>query len=49
MAEAHGVSKSTIGNLWRSHNLKLHRVKSFKLSRDPAFLVKLTDIIGCIR
>lgn len=49
MAEAQGVSKSTIinSNLWRSHNLTPHRVKSFKLSRDPTFLAKMTDAIGC--
>jgi hypothetical protein len=46
MAEAQGVSKSTISNLWRSHNLKPHRVKSFKLSRDPKFLEKMTDVVG---
>jgi len=46
MAEAQGVSKSTIRNLWRSHNLKPHRVKSCKLSRDPTFLAKMTDVIG---
>jgi transcriptional regulator with XRE-family HTH domain len=46
MAEAQGVSKSTISNLWRSHNLKPHRGKSFKLSRDPKFLEKMTDVVG---
>src|SRR5713226_236695 len=46
MAKSQGVSKSTISNIWRSHNLKPHRVKSFKLSRDPRFLEKLTDVIG---
>ena len=46
MAAAHGVSKSTISNIWRGHNLKPHRVKSFKLSRDPQFLEKLTDVVG---
>src|SRR5215510_15861715 len=34
MAERHGVSKSTISNIWRSHNLKPHRSETFKLSRD---------------
>src|SRR2546425_11023930 len=43
MAKSQGVSKSTISNIWRSHNLKPHRVKSFKLSRDPRFLEKLSD------
>jgi transposase len=46
LAAAQGVSKSTISNVWRSHNLKPHRVKSFKLSRDPQFLEKMTDVIG---
>ena len=40
------VSKSTISNIWRSHNLKPHRVKSFNLSRDTRFLEKLTDLVG---
>ena len=46
MAKSQGVSKSTISNIWRSHHLKPHRVKSFKLSRDPKFLEKLTDVVG---
>ena len=37
MAKHQGVSKSTVSNIWRSHNLKPHRVKTFKLSRDPSF------------
>ncbi len=46
MAKSQGVSKSTVSNIWRSHNLKPHRVKRFKLSRDPRFLEKLTDVVG---
>ncbi len=46
MAKRQGMSKSTISNIWRSHNLKPHRVKTFKLSRDPKFVEKLTDVIG---
>mgnify|MGYP003524841849 FL=1 len=38
MADSQGVSKSTVSNIWRSHNLKPHRVKRFKLSRDAYFL-----------
>ena len=41
-----GVSTSTVDNIWRSHSLKPHRVKTFKLSRDPHFLEKLTDVVG---
>jgi len=46
MAQAQGVSKSTVSNIWRSHQLKPHRTKSFKLSRDAQFLEKLTDVVG---
>lgn len=46
MATAQGLSKSTVSNVWRSHNIKPHRTKTFKLSRDPKFLEKLTDVIG---
>ncbi|HEV2732459.1 MAG TPA: IS630 family transposase [Terriglobales bacterium] len=46
MAKSQGLSKSTVSNIWRSHNLKPHRVKTFKLSRDPKFLEKLTDVVG---
>ena len=38
MAAAQKMSKSTVSNLWRSHNLKPHRSKTFKLFRDPRFL-----------
>jgi len=46
MAKHQQVSKSTVSNIWRSHNLKPHRVKGFKLSRDARFLEKLTDVVG---
>src|SRR5947207_7793756 len=46
MAQAQGVSKSTVSTIWRSHNLKPHRLKSFKLSRDARFMEKLTDVVG---
>jgi hypothetical protein len=50
MAEAQDVSKSTVNNIWQGHNLKPHRVKTFKLSRDAKFLEKLnTGESGCIR
>jgi transposase len=46
MAEVQGMSKSTVNNIWQSHNLKPHRGETFKLSRDPQFLEKLTDVVG---
>jgi transposase len=46
LAKEQGVSKATINRIWRSHQLKPHRTKGFKLSRDPRFLEKLTDVVG---
>lgn len=46
MAQAQGVGKSLVSAIWRSHNLKPHRVKKFKLSRDARFMEKLTDVVG---
>jgi len=46
MASAQGVSKNTVNRLWQLHNLKPHLHKRFKLSTDPKFLEKLTDVVG---
>jgi len=46
MAKAAGVSKATVNRIWQSHQIKPHRTKGFKLSRDPRFLEKLTDVVG---
>jgi hypothetical protein len=46
MAQHQGVSKSTVNNIWRAHNLQPHRTETFKLSRDPKFLEKMTDVVG---
>jgi transposase len=46
MAAATGLSDSTVGRIWREHGLKPHRVETFKLSNDPRFVEKLTDVVG---
>jgi len=46
MAKAHGVSPATVQRIWDAHGLKPHRVKTFKLSNDPRFSEKLTDVVG---
>jgi transposase len=46
LARAQGVSKNTINRIWQLHNLKPHLHRTFKLSRDPKFLEKLTDVVG---
>ena len=46
MARVQGVSKNTVNRLWQLHKLKPHLSRTFKLSRDPKFLEKLTDVVG---
>ncbi len=46
MAEVTGHDHSTIARIWRAHGLKPHRIKTFKLSTDPAFVAKLRDVVG---
>jgi len=46
MAAATGLSKSTIGRIWRAFELKPHRVDAFKLSNDPQFIDKVRDVVG---
>jgi len=46
MAEKSGLSKSTIGRIWKAFDLKPHRVDTFKLSKDPLFVDKVFDVVG---
>src|ERR1700737_2550900 len=46
MGKSVGISVSSVQRIWRAHGLQPHRVHLFKLSNDPAFTVKLRDIIG---
>ncbi|MFU8855336.1 IS630 family transposase, partial [Micromonospora sp. SL1-18] len=46
MAEKSGLSKSTIGRIWRKFNLKPHQADTFKLSTDPLFMEKVVDVVG---
>jgi transposase len=46
MAQAVGVSPSSVGRVWATHGLKPHRVKGFKLSKDQRFEEKLQDVVG---
>ncbi len=46
MAKATGVSLSYVQRVWRSHGLQPHRIRTFKLSNDPAFVAKVRDIVG---
>lgn len=46
MASAIGVSEASVRRIWQSHGLKPHRIRTFKLSKDPQFVEKLNDIVG---
>src|SRR5215469_5040631 len=46
MAARTGLSKSTIGRIWRKFDLKPHLQDSFKLSTDPFFVEKVVDVVG---
>lgn len=46
MAKAADLSQSAISRIWRAFALQPHRVKTFKLSKDPLFIDKVRDIVG---
>ena len=46
MAKEQGVSAATVHRIWKAHGLQPHRVETFKLSQDPKFDEKLTDVVG---
>jgi transposase len=46
MASEQNVHHSTVARIWSDHDLKPHRHKTFKLSRDLNFAPKLLDIVG---
>jgi transposase len=46
MAARTGLSKSTIGRIWKKFDLKPHLQDSFKLSTDPQFVEKVVDVVG---
>ena len=46
MASGMGLAISTVQKIWRVHGLAPHRLRNFKLSRDPQFAAKLRDVVG---
>lgn len=46
MAQRSGLSKSSIGRIWRRFELKPHLSDGFKLSTDPQFVAKVVDVVG---
>ena len=46
MARRCGLSQTAVSRIWRAFSLRPHRVKTFKLSKDPLFIEKVRDIVG---
>lgn len=41
MARAVEIGASTVHRIWNAHGLEPHRIRTFKLSRDPKFAEKI--------
>jgi transposase len=46
LAQAAGISFKSVHRILQSQELKPHLVKTFKVSNDPRFIEKVSDIIG---
>ncbi len=46
LAKRTGLSRSSVGRIWRAFGLRPHRSESFKLSTDPLLIEKVRDIVG---
>ena len=46
LAEKLGTNSMFVSRVWRENGLKPHLVKTFKVSNDPDFEEKLTDVVG---
>ena len=46
MSAESGLSKSTVGRIWKAFRLQPHLVDTFKISHDPMFVEKVRDVVG---
>jgi transposase len=46
MAAAVGISPRSVHRIWQQNDLKPHLLRTFKVSKDPAFERKFWDVIG---
>jgi transposase len=46
MATEMGISPSSVGRIWAEAGLKPNLVRRFKISNDPQFEEKVTDVVG---
>lgn len=46
MAKYAGVTQWQVRQVWAAADLKPHRLRTFKISNDPAFAEKVVDVVG---
>ena len=46
MAKEMGISHTSVQRIWKEAQLKPHLVRTFKVSNDPKFAEKVTDVVG---
>ena len=46
MAQAAGITTWQVRQIWKAADLKPHRLKNFKISKDPHCAEKVIDIVG---
>lgn len=46
LADATGISPTTVHRIRRGYALKRHQLRSFKFSNDPELVEKLIDVVG---
>jgi transposase len=46
LGKAVGLTSGCVSAVLRRHDLKPHRVRTYKVSRDPAFAAKVRDVVG---
>lgn len=46
LAAALGIDKSMVWRVWKANGLKPHLSRTFKVSNDPQFVEKVTDVVG---
>jgi transposase len=46
LAAKHGISKTTVAEIWRAFGLKPWRQDNFKVSPDPDLIEKVRDLVG---
>lgn len=46
LADVVGRTSGCVSDILRAHGVKPHLVRTYKVSRDPAFAAKVTDVVG---